>query len=159
MNLTASDKRRFFKKIRWAGGKDECWLWRARKRLGDDYGEFHLHGETARAHRVAYEIWNGPIPDGLFVMHKCDTPACVNPDHLVLGTNADNMADAVRKGRLDNRGERNGQANLSEFAVILIREMDKLRPKPSQAVIARFFGVSQKQVSRIVLRQRWKHIK
>ena len=84
-----------------------CWLWmRHCARTG--YGQVRFHGRMWNAHRVAWTLTRGPIPDGLCVCHKCDTPACINPDHLFLGTYTDNMRDAVKKDRMA-RGDRNGQ--------------------------------------------------
>lgn len=77
-----------------------CWLWTAGIAPGDlDYGAVWLYGRNLRASRAAWMAFYGPIPDGLWVLHKCDTPTCVNPRHLWLGTHDDNMADCVRKGR------------------------------------------------------------
>ncbi len=75
-----------------------CCLWTAGK-FKNGYGAFWVNGQNHRAHRVAWEIANGPIPDGLGVLHQCDTPACQNVNHLFLGTNIDNTADKVAKGR------------------------------------------------------------
>jgi hypothetical protein len=75
-----------------------CWLWAAsRNRLG--YGHFTFQNRVMLAHRWAFWFWRGPIADGLLVCHSCDVPSCVNPDHLWLGTNADNVADRDAKGR------------------------------------------------------------
>jgi hypothetical protein len=63
------------------------------------YGELMMRGKEVRAHRAAWSFENGPIPPGMHVLHRCDNPKCVRPDHLFLGTNADNMADKTRKGR------------------------------------------------------------
>ncbi len=76
-----------------------CWLWMGSTRSGG-YGGFHVGGTTkVGAHRYAYERANGPIPHGLWVLHRCDTPTCVRPDHLFLGTAIDNYRDMVAKGR------------------------------------------------------------
>lgn len=75
-----------------------CWLWTS---LGDGrgYGKFSLQGKRRRAHRVAYDLFVGPIPDDAHVLHHCDVPCCVNPAHLWVGTHTDNMRDCCRKGR------------------------------------------------------------
>jgi hypothetical protein len=94
---------RFWSKVRIT---PECWLWTARHtRKG--YGMFKQGSLDRLAHRVAWEEVNGPIPPGLCVLHKCDNPPCVRPDHLFLGTQADNIADRDAKGR-QARGDRNG---------------------------------------------------
>lgn len=86
---------RFWAKVQ----KDEgCWLWTAH-RNHRGYGIFNLNGRTSRAHRVAYTLTKGPIPDGAIVCHTCDNPPCCNPDHLWLGTLADNNRDKTCKGR------------------------------------------------------------
>lgn len=84
---------------------DGCWEWAA-GRSGSGYGGFAVHQRVEGAHRVAWELWNGPVPDGLQVCHRCDNPTCVRPDHLFLGTIQDNQRDKVAKGRgLANRDE------------------------------------------------------
>jgi len=91
--------KRFRKKVRVAGG-DECWEWTG-GRFSNGYGVYWSrdHQGAMRAHRFVFMRMIGPIPDGLFVLHRCDMPTCVNPRHLFLGTQATNMRDRHRKGR------------------------------------------------------------
>lgn len=88
---------------------DSCWLWTAAKYV-DGYGAFRLRDprRQERAHRVAWQIYHGPIPSGQHVLHRCDVRECVNPEHLWLGTNLDNIRDRQRKGR-GLVGDRNHQ--------------------------------------------------
>lgn len=96
-----------------------CWLWKGA--VGQNgYGEVQKDKQKHYTHRVAYELTYGAIPNGLYVCHTCDVRHCCNPQHLWLGTNADNIRDAARKGRL-NRGERNGSSRLTRGDVIAIR--------------------------------------
>ena len=85
-------KDRFWEKV---NKTNECWEWIAGKSHG--YGVFWINGKLLRAHRVAWSIYNGGIPEGLLVLHKCDNPACVNPDHLFIGTQQDNVDDMITK--------------------------------------------------------------
>lgn len=87
---------RFWHKVAVKGPAD-CWEWQAGKSRG--YGTCFEHGMPVSAHRVSYAMHNGPIPPGMVVMHSCDNPGCVNPAHLSVGTQADNMADKTKKGR------------------------------------------------------------
>jgi len=135
-----------------------CWEWIASKdRAG--YGEFHLNGKTTKAHRVSFYIANPlVIMDELCVLHKCDNPACVNPDHLFLGTHADNVADKCQKGRnrfKAHHGSANGFAKLTEDEV---REIRSLNGTLSQTRMAALFGVTQACISGIILNKGWKHV-
>ena len=137
----------------------DCWLWTAARNV-DGYGYFRVSGITRRAHRFSYELHFGKIPDGMQVLHKCDTPACVCPAHLFIGTNADNMHDKVVKGRWKGGftpGSANPMAKLNEAAVEVIRGL-YASCDHTQASLARQFGVSQKQISYIVNLKKWTHI-
>lgn len=81
--------------------QDGCWLWTA-SRSSKGYGMFWFEGQTVSAHRFSYELYNGSIPEGMVVRHKCDNPPCVNPDHLELGTQAANERDKIVRGRYRN---------------------------------------------------------
>lgn len=89
-------EKRFLEKV---NKTDGCWLWTASTRSG--YGAIKYNNKVEGAHRISYILYKGEINDGLFVCHTCDNPSCVNPDHLFLGSNSDNMKDAFDKGRLN----------------------------------------------------------
>ena len=133
----------------------QCWIWTAGK-LKDGYGHYRFNGKPCRAHRVSYELANGEIPVGFFVLHKCDNPVCVNPDHLVLGTVADNAKDMTRKGRgRYSYGEKNGQSKLTHEKVAKIRKMYSLG-EVSQKRISEIFGVAESRINEIVNYKSWK---
>ena len=135
-----------------------CWLWTGgRKRFG--HGAVSIRTIDRRmqtgAHRVAWILANGPIPDGMCVCHHCDNPPCVNPAHLFIGTKSDNTQDAFDKGRIKVRpmdGARNPNAKLTGEQV---REIRSRYPVESQCSLARAFGVSQTAIRNIVLGKRW----
>lgn len=109
-------------------------------------------GQCLLAHRVAWEVAHGPIPEGLDVLHKCDNPPCVNTDHLFLGTGADNVADMCSKGR-HSFGERNGHCKLTTAQVLAIHQVHETQ-KVTQAFLAAMFSVNQSTIGRILARQR-----
>ncbi len=145
-------------------GPDECWLWTGARAgpdasAGEGYG--HLYGGrrgegNIRANRLSYILANESIPDDLFVLHKCDNQKCVNPTHLFLGTQKENIEDANRKGRL-SRGTSRYNAKLSECDIWNIR-IEYAKGDISQRALAKFFAVAQQHISDIVVGNRWKHV-
>lgn len=142
-----SFEQRFWSKVDKSG---DCWLWKG-SRFWSGYGAFELNGKVQRAHRVAWELTFGSIPDELQVLHYCDNPPCVNPEHLWLGTKADNSADMAKKDRVAY-GEAQGSSKLKATEVVRIR---KLAGSMAQRPLARLFGVNQSQVCRIIQREQW----
>jgi hypothetical protein len=126
-------------------------------RSSTGYGVCRRNGRTVGAHRAAWEEVHGPIPEGLWVLHRCDNPPCVNVDHLFLGTRLDNVRDMDAKGRGRRPvlpGERNGRARFTEDDVRTMR--DRYAAGESQTAIARRFNTSQSRVSEIVLGKSWR---
>lgn len=150
---------RFWPKVR-KGPK--CWEWTASKNPRG-YGRFRMRPlkrgwMVEYAHRLSWILAFGPIPEGMQVLHECDNPPCVRPAHLFLGTISDNMADKVAKGR-QLQGERKAGAKLTSSQVLEIRRRYKgSRTRPRQKDLALEFGVSQRTISRIIRRKKWKHL-
>jgi len=155
--MTNKQLRNFWAKVNILGPED-CWEWQA----GLDhkgYGKVRFNGITYLAHRIAYELTYDPIPKGLFCCHKCDNSKCVNPGHLFLGTQQDNMADMYSKGRNPDRyGINNGNSKLTKEQVLEIRRLYALEDHLSQVKLGILFGVSSKAIGLIVNRKHWKHI-
>lgn len=147
-------KARFLAKVRKSRG---CWTWTANYlRTGLPYGLFRL-GKMRTAHRVSYELFVGEIPDGLFVLHKCDNPKCVKPRHLFLGTQADNNRDASKKGRartLPRHGEDNPGARFTASQVLAMWNA-YASGGVTQQKIAEEYGTDQGTVGGIVRGERW----
>lgn len=132
---------------------DGCWPWMG-ARSPKGYGNFMWPDrKPRRAARVMWWLIFGAIPDGMFVLHHCDNPCCVNPTHLFLGTMKDNTRDMLEKGRAAC-GERHPHAKLSEENVRYIRGSDE-----TGRSLARRFNIGEMEVSRIRSNQRWKHLK
>jgi hypothetical protein len=139
-----------------------CLIFGGRHSCGK-YGAIQIKGKNHGAHRLSYELNVGPIPDGLWVLHKCDTPKCIEPTHLFIGNVKDNVRDAMVKGRLrpffghrytvQHQGERNPACKLNVFKVKEIRTA--LNAGESQEAIAQRYGVSQTNVSAIRRRVIW----
>ena len=136
---------------------DGCWLWQKSTCPPGWYGQFFLRKEGRKsinvsAHRFVWELTNGPIPDGLHVCHRCDVPACVNPEHLFLGTQAENIKDAWRKER-SPRGGKRVQAKLVESDISKIRSS-----LLSNKMLAKLFSVSDTLIRGIRAGERWRHV-
>lgn len=132
----------------------ECWLWVGAHHRFDGYGQVKRRGKIIQAHRLSWELHNGPVPDGECVLHSCDTPACVNPAHLFTGTHIDNMADMAAKGRTHlPKGEGNGRAKLTTQDVIDIRASDE-----SCRDLADRYGVRSAAISKVRTGERWGHV-
>jgi hypothetical protein len=146
-----------------------CWEWQGfRNRLG--YGMIGMirkgKQSSIHAHRMSYILNHGPIPQGMFICHHCDNPSCVRPDHLFLGTPADNTHDAQRKGRMriavpkvrgHNKGSRHGRHKLTEAEVAEMRAR-YAAGGISMTELARMYGVDLSRVSRIINRLGWQHV-
>lgn len=150
-----------------SGMESCCWVWTGAK-YKNGYGAIGRGGHAGAlvgAHRVSWEISMGSIPDGLFVMHKCDNRACVRPDHLSLGTHADNMRDMTRKSRTSatiftserTRGVNNLHSKLTERQVIDIRVLYGCGI--IVADLARLYGLTHQSTRAICVRETWSHVK
>jgi hypothetical protein len=157
-NLTDED--RFWARVR--KDPDGCWRWTASGVR--DYGRILYDGKRVLAHRLSWELRHGPIPEGMEVCHNCpngDDPSCVNPDHLFLGTHAENMRDMVAKGRRRKvqgiRGEKSPVAKLTDAkaseALALYRTGGW-----SHSTLARRYGVSDGAIQQLVQRKTWRHL-
>jgi hypothetical protein len=136
-----------------------CWLWTGgfddRGHPFKPYGRIWVRGSSIVAHRASWLTYRGKIPDGMLVCHKCDTPLCINPDHLFLGTHKENTDDMISKGRDDStriarRGASSNFAKLTPAQVLSIRADPRL-----QRFIAKDYGISQPCVSLIKRFKNW----
>jgi hypothetical protein len=162
-------EKRFWSKVN-KNAPNGCWEWTGSNTHG--YGQIWVNGRLHRANRVSYEIHFGEIPDGLFVCHKCDNPACINPDHLFLGTNSDNMKDCSLKGRIGfqkypwiihlkkkhtSKGEKHSQAKLKEDQVVQMRRL--FNDGMSIKNIAAIYKINPSHVGKIIRFKYWTHLK
>lgn len=136
---------RFWKKVDKSG---DCWMWTGYKNT-KGYGYIGIGSKTQRAHRVAWELEKGPIPEGIEVCHRCDNPSCVRVSHLFLGAPVDNTADMWSKGR--------GAARLTEAQVIEIRQR-YAQGNVTYIMLASDYGVHWSTIAYAVTRKTWKHI-
>lgn len=131
----------------------DCWMWTG---SGDRYGKTCVSGRYVSAHILSYELNVGPVPSGQIVRHRCDTPKCVRPEHLELGTNADNSRDMTDRQR-QARGERQWCAKMTAETVIELREAYSLG-KANIPELSRQYGISTSTVGKIINNQTWKHV-
>jgi hypothetical protein len=127
-----------------------CWLWEGA--LLDGYGYIEAEGKSERAHRVSWKLHNGEIPPEMAVLHECDVRCCVNPQHLFLGSNQDNVTDKVKKKRCA-KGEKHSRARVTEAQVRAIR----VDGRPISE-IAKSYGLGYQGVWAILHRTSWRHI-
>jgi hypothetical protein len=132
------DKIRFWAKVA-KRGPDECWLWVGKKNQ-KGYGQMEIDGRQFTAHRLAYQWEVADIPSGCVVRHRCDNPSCVNPSHLLAGTQADNIADRNSRGR-QAKGEQSGRSKLTKEQVLEIRASSL-----GNVALARKYGVSDTHI-------------
>ena len=156
-----ADPARFWERVDRSGA---CWLWIGRGRHRFGYGKCTFQGKDWNAHCLAWFLTNGPIPNGLCVLHQCDNPPCCNPAHLFLGTKGDNSRDMFSKGRnAPQAGERNPSARLTTNQVRAIRRRLPKRvaakfPYGTLRALAREFGVSEATINMIASGKHWKGV-
>ena len=159
-----SVEQRFWEKVNKDGPMCErlgtrCWVWIGAI-ASHGYGTITTKRRHSYAHRVSWELSSGKIPDGLCVLHKCDNPPCIRPDHLFLGTGKDNTADMINKGRavFNPPGERSSNHKLTKADVIAMRER-YARGDIAIADLARLSGVERSTASSAINRKSWKSVK
>ncbi len=139
---------------------DNCWEWTGAKNP-KGYGMLTYHNEQFLVHRVSYELAFGPIPPGIWVLHHCDNPACVRPDHLFLGTVLDNNRDMTQKGRhgyTGSLGESHPNHLLTEDVVRQIRAEYKAHTRGLRIELAKKYGVTPATIKDVVSRRSWRHV-
>jgi hypothetical protein len=141
---------RFWKQVH---KTDRCWRWTGHISR-DGHGKVSFRKRTHYTHRVAYELAHGALPAGAVVRHSCDTPACVRPEHLLLGTHADNVADRIARGR-SAVGTQNGRSKLDVADVQYIR---RVQGAATPTELGRKFGVDRKVIRDIWNGLTWKHL-
>lgn len=156
--MAPGDAERFWSKVD-RRGPDECWPWKASVNVRNRYGQFAVSRPKKtmlRAHRVAYELAKGPIPEGLLVRHTCDNRPCCNPAHLIVGTDLDNVRDMDSRGRRvvvlppPHHGEDNPQSKLTNAQRAEIVEL-RMAGESAESLALRF-GVNRRTVNRTIRR-------
>lgn len=145
--------RTFWEKVNKSG---ECWTW-TRSKNSDGYGNISINGKLDKAHRVAWILTNGEIPNKLHVLHTCDNPSCVNPNHLYLGNHQDNMRD--KRNRKRGRGQNGEKCHLSKLTENQVKEIRELSSTGiSYKDLSKKFNVSYQNIREIVIHKTWRHI-
>lgn len=141
------------------GSEAECWEWQGPLISQKcPYGALAVRGHRrVLAHRLSWEIHNGPIPEGLFICHTCDNPRCCNPKHLYAGTSQDNMRDKAQRGKGYNQGEAQWRAKLTNEQVLTIRKRRAAGGCTLQS-LADEYGVNKGAIWSVVHRKSWVHI-
>lgn len=161
-DYTSKDIERFWSKVRITNNPNDCWEWQA-SGLEKGYGTFYVNKKKYLSHRVSWQMAFGKIPEGLKVLHECDNPKCVNPLHLFLGTQKDNMEDMTEKGRrasadkIRNPGEKNGSHKLTAGQVQVIRNKYS-SGGTSHRKLAKEMNIGTTQISRILKHESWKDL-
>jgi hypothetical protein len=154
-----SEQERFWN---WVEKTSECWLWKGAPNT-TGYGQMSVVRSGKRApmlaHRLSFEYAHGPIPNGLFVCHACDKPACVRPDHLFLGDQTVNMRDMMKKGRGRPGGDVKGRHTNHKRKLTPEAVRDMRSSKEPSSLLAKKYGVSVSTVNAIRARIYWKHLK
>lgn len=135
-----------------------CWLWTGAVNP-KGYGHLRFNRKDLIASRASWTAHRGPVPDGLLVLHRCDVPLCINPDHLFLGTHRDNVADMDAKGRrvvVVQRGESNCKAKLDVHQVRRLRE--EFACGASKSALSRKYGVNRQAIKHAVEGVTWSHV-
>ena len=154
-DIASKDKDRFNQYCE-PNKESECIEWNGNIRQG--YGRFYLNGKWLTAHRVSWMMNNGPIPEGMLILHKCDNSSCVNIKHLFIGTQRDNVLDMIRKKRHKVlKGSANPNSKLNEFKVVQIRDLYG-EGNTSYAKLAREFCVSPKLIELVIKRIVWRTV-
>jgi hypothetical protein len=168
--LSRDPLKRLWRSVDRSQGDDACWP-RTTCIAWNGYSKMMIDRKVFYAHRAVWELTRGPIPDGLFVLHRCDNPPCINPSHLFLGTQLDNARDRQAKGRngvkkgdrawwpnRPLRGSKNGRAKLTEAAVLDIRRAYRMGTV-TQRELALRHGVDPSLISEILAGKRWAHVR